>query len=163
MAIYESTCFLGALIVGLMKGLSCGVQLQPLVDALRAEILQHSVLHADETPVQMLRAGEHARAFLGDWKGSLICDDYAGYKQSIASGVTEVGCLAHSRRKFFDLHVANKSQVAESALQQIGTIYEIERELKNLDSDERQRIRQLRSAPMLVGTSGIALENWFAA
>ena len=160
---------------------SCGVQLQPLVDALRAEILQHSVLHADETPVQMLkpgngkthraylwayapgafedtkavvydfcesRAGEHARTFLGDWKGSLICDDYAGYKQSIASGVTEVGCLAHARRKFFDLQVANKSQIAESALQQIGAIYEIERELKDLEPDERQRIRQLRSAPI---------------
>ena len=167
---------------------SCGVQLQPLVDALRALVLQHSVLHADETPVQMLRpgngkthraylwayapgafedtkavvydfcesrAGEHARAFLGDWKGSLICDDYAGYKQSIAGGVTEVGCLAHARRKFFDLHVANKSQVAQSALQQIGTIYEIERELKNLDPDERQRIRQLRSAPIMD-----ALHRW---
>lgn len=36
---------------------SCGVQLQPLVDALRALVLQHSVLHADETPVQMLRPG----------------------------------------------------------------------------------------------------------
>jgi transposase len=167
---------------------NCGVQLQPLVDALRSEILSHDVLHADETPVQMLkpgagkthraylwayapgvfedtkavvydfcesRAGEHARAFLGDWKGSLICDDYAGYKQSIAGGITEAGCLAHSRRKFFDLHVANKSQVAESALQQIGTIYEIERELKNLDSDERQRIRQLRSAPVMD-----ALHRW---
>ena len=167
---------------------SCGVQLQPLVDAMRAEILTHSVLHADETPVQMLRpgtgkthraylwayapgafadtkavvydfcesrAGEHARAFLGNWRGSLICDDYAGYKQSIASGITEVGCMAHSRRKFFDLHVANKSQVAESALQQIGAIYEIERELKNLDSDERQRIRQLRSAPVMD-----ALHRW---
>lgn len=28
------------------------------------------------------RAGEHARAFLGDWRGSLICDDYSGYKAS---------------------------------------------------------------------------------
>ena len=36
---------------------SCGVQLQPLVDALKDEMLQHSVLHADETPVQMLKPG----------------------------------------------------------------------------------------------------------
>ena len=90
----------------------CGVQLQPLVDALKGEILSHSVLHADETPVEMLkpgnkkthraylwayapgafenlkavvydfcesRAGEHARTFLGEWRGSLVCDDYAGY------------------------------------------------------------------------------------
>ena len=168
---------------------SCGVQLQPLVDALSQEILTHGVLHADETPVQMLkpgngrthraylwayapgafedmkavvydfcetRAGEHARAFLGDWQGSLVCDDYAGYKAGFASGrVIEAGCLAHARRKFFDLHAANKSQVAASALQQISAVYEIERELKDLPPDERQRIRQVRSKPVLD-----ALHRW---
>ena len=35
----------------------CGVQLQPLVDALAAEMLRHDVLHADETPVAMLKPG----------------------------------------------------------------------------------------------------------
>lgn len=167
---------------------SCGVQLQPLADALKDEMLSRSVLHADETPVQMLkpgngkthraylwayapgafedlkavvydfcesRAGEHARAFLGEWKGSLVCDDYSGYKAGFAGGVTEAGCLAHARRKFFDLHAANKSQVAESALQQIGMVYEIEREVKNLTPDERQRIRQTRSKPVLD-----ALHRW---
>jgi transposase len=161
---------------------SCGVQLQPLVDALRVEVLRHGVLHADETPVAMLkpgngkthraylwayapgafedvravvydfcesRAGEHARAFLSGWNGSLVCDDFAGYKGLIANGVIEVGCLAHARRKFFDLHAANKSQVAERALQQFGKIYEIEREVKSLDADERRRIRQSRSKPLL--------------
>ena len=36
----------------------CGARLQPLVDAMKAEILQHRVLHADETPVQMLKPGD---------------------------------------------------------------------------------------------------------
>jgi transposase len=91
---------------------ACGVQLQPLVDALKDTMLKHAVLHADETPVAMLkpgnkkthraylfayapgafedlkavvydfgetRAGVHARTFLGKWRGSLVCDDYAGY------------------------------------------------------------------------------------
>ncbi len=35
----------------------CGVQLQPLVDALAQEMLRQSVLHADETPVAMLKPG----------------------------------------------------------------------------------------------------------
>jgi transposase len=35
----------------------CGAQLQPLVDALSAELLRHGVLHADETPVAMLKPG----------------------------------------------------------------------------------------------------------
>ena len=167
---------------------SCGVQLQPLVDALKAQILTHSVVHADETPVQMLkpgtgkthraylwayaagafedtkavvydfcesRAGENAKVFLGDWRGSLVCDDFSGYKQLMTQGVTEVGCLAHARRKFFDLHASNKSQIAHSALVQIGRIYDIEREVKDIHPDERRRIRQDRSKPLLD-----ALHQW---
>jgi transposase/uncharacterized protein YbaR (Trm112 family) len=167
---------------------SCGVQLQPLVDALKADILQHSVIHADETPVQMLqpgsgkthrsylwayaagafedtravvydfcesRSGENAKVFLGDWRGSLVCDDFSGYKQLMTQGVIEVGCLAHARRKFFDLHAANKSQIAHSALEQIGRIYDIEREIKELLPDERRQMRQERSKPLLD-----ALHQW---
>ena len=36
---------------------ACGVQLQPLVDALRDVVLQYNVIHADETSVQMLSTG----------------------------------------------------------------------------------------------------------
>ena len=44
----------------------CGVQLQPLVDALKDEILSCAVLHADETPVAMLKPGNQKthRAYL---------------------------------------------------------------------------------------------------
>jgi transposase len=169
---------------------SCGVQLQALVDAMKAEILKHRVLHADETPVQMLkpgegkthraylwayapgafedikavvydfcesRAGEHARKFLGEWRGSLVCDDFSGYKALIACGVTEVGCLAHARRKFFDLHVANKSQIAEFALEKFACVYDIEREIKALTATERQEIRKVKTKPLLD-----ALHEWMS-
>jgi transposase len=108
---------------------TCGVQLQPLVDALREVVLEQPVVHVDETPVQMLMPGtkkthrsyvwayatspfcetsavvydfslsrgdEHARNFLQDWKGKLICDDFGGYKASFELGVTEIGCMAHA-------------------------------------------------------------------
>jgi transposase len=47
----------------------CGVHLQPLVDALKTEMLGRDVLHADETPVAMLkpanlRDGKTHRAYL---------------------------------------------------------------------------------------------------
>ena len=159
----------------------CGVQLQPLVDALKGEILSHSVLHADETPVQMLkpgnkkthraylwayapgafedlkavvydfcesRAGEHARTFLGEWRGSLVCDDYAGYKAGFVSGITEVGCMAHSRRKFFNLHVSSKSQIAGQACTYISQLYEVERDARHLNTAERLKIRQAKSKPL---------------
>jgi len=37
---------------------ACGVQLQPLLDALKAEMRDRPVLNADETPVEMLKAGK---------------------------------------------------------------------------------------------------------
>jgi transposase len=170
---------------------TCGVRLQPLVDALKEELLAHQVLHADETPVAMLkpaglrdgkthraylwayapgafeamravvydfcesRAGEHARTFLGDWRGSLVCDDFSGYKASFSQGVTEVGCLAHARRKFFDLHAANKSQIAEYALTQLARVYEIEQQVKDSPTNQRLEIRQQRSRAIMD-----ALHEW---
>jgi len=159
----------------------CGVQLQPLVDALKDDILSHPVLHADETPVEMLkpgtkkthraylwayapgafenlkavvydfcesRAGEHARTFLGKWKGSLVCDDYAGYKQGFISGITEAGCMAHSRRKFFDLHVSSKSQIAGQACAYISQLYDVERDARHLNAEDRLQRRQSESKPL---------------
>lgn len=35
------------------------------------------------------RAGKHAQEFLDTWRGTLVCDDYAGHKALIADGVTE--------------------------------------------------------------------------
>lgn len=170
---------------------ACGVQLQPLVDALRNTLLEHSVLHADETPVSMLapgkkkthkayvwaycttpfadlkaaiydfapsRAGEHARTFLGDWRGKLVCDDYAGYKAGFGNGITEIGCMAHARRKFYDLHEANKSELAAKALEYIGGLYEIERETKDLPPDMRREIRQTKAKPL-----ADALHQWMLA
>lgn len=44
----------------------CGMALQPLVEALKAELLGQPALHADETPVAMLKsgAGKTRRAWL---------------------------------------------------------------------------------------------------
>lgn len=160
---------------------TCGAQLQPLVDALHREILQQGVLHADETPVQMLspgkgkthraylwaytptqfsnlraviydfadsRAGEHARTFLDGWHGKLVCDDYGGYKASFLQGVTEIGCAAHARRKFFELHANHSSQLAEQALPFFTELYDIERDAAALDIDARHRLRQSRAKPV---------------
>jgi transposase len=38
----------------------------------------------------------------------------------LANGITEVGCMAHACRKFFELHVANKSQIAEQKAKPIA-------------------------------------------
>ncbi len=96
--------------------------------------------------LQPSRSGEHARNFLGDWKGSLVCDDYGGYKACFAGGVTEVGCMAHARRKFMDLLVANQSSLAQTALDLMGQLYGIERRVKDESADKRLQVRQSESA-----------------
>ena len=164
----------------------CGVQLQPLADALRTELLKHGVLHADETPVAMLkpgngkthraylwsyctttynpiravvfdfadsRGGQHCRAFLGlpgqdGWSGHLVCDDFSGYKACFEMGVTEAGCLAHARRKFHELWVNHHSTIGEQALKFFIQLYEVERQVHELEATERKRIRQERSRPV---------------
>ena len=62
--------------------------------------------------------------------------------------MTEVGCLAHARRKFNDLWVNHKSPLAEEALQLFGKLYDVEREARELSAGERQRIRQRQSQPI---------------
>ena len=76
---------------------------------------------------QPSRSGQASRNFLADWRGHLVCDDYTGYKAGFATGMTEVGCWAHARRKFHELMERNQSPIAEKALTYIGTLYDIER------------------------------------
>lgn len=63
--------------------------------------------------------------------------------------------MAHARRKFFELITSGKSQVAEQALASIGQLYEIEREFRNLDSEQQRQIRQARARPV-----ADALHEW---
>ena len=166
----------------------CGVMLQPVVDALKTALLAHPVLHADETPVAMLkpglgkthraylwsysvgahesvkavvydfaesRAGRHAESFLGAWRGTLVCDDYAGYKNLLGKGLIEAGCMAHARRKFFDLFAANKSGIAQAGLEYFAKLYAVEREAAQMDAAARLQLRQDSAKPIAT-----AFQSW---
>lgn len=89
------------------------------------------------------RSGEHARAFLGDWKGHLVVDDYAGYKALFALGISEVGCMAHARRKFFDLYAANQSLLATAKLNGIEPADWLKDTLEKLPTWPNNRIDEL--------------------
>ncbi|MFC5583438.1 IS66 family transposase [Rhodanobacter terrae] len=95
------------------------------------------------------RAGKYAAAFLDDWCGALMVDDYGGYKALFANGITELACWAHARRKFFDVHKASASPLAKEALERIGALYAIEAKLRDLDAATRHRERQRYLAPRL--------------
>ena len=205
----------------------CAVALAPIVQTLKRQLLQSTVLHADESPITILdkagkkgrgyiwayasgqhenihavifeikagRSGQYARDFLMHerqgppplpeqpptaprrWAGHLVVDDYGGYKALFAqtpgdggngngngngapSCVIEVGCWAHVRRKFFELQVASKSALAQTALERIGQLYGIERELVELKLDLQQARahRQQHAKPLLD-----ALHAWLLA
>ena len=104
------------------------------------------------------RAGHHARGFLGEWKGILVCDDYLGYKQLLTQGITDAGCMAHARRKFHDLFANHQSQVAEAALPFYSRLYLIEQKAATLTAIERQQLRQEESQT-IIG----ALRHWMVA
>jgi hypothetical protein len=115
------------------------------------------------------RSGENARVFLGHdpqrrprwqvpWTGHLGCDDFSGYKALFERGVVEVGCMAHARRKFVELHLANKSEIAGRAVELIGELYAVERDIQDADASARLQQRRSRSAPIAA-----ALHAWMLA
>ena len=102
---------------------------------------------------QSSRSGQHARDFLYGWQGSLMVDDYGGYKKLFAGDATcaviELGCWAHARRKFFDLQVSGAHPQAGKALRRIAKLYAVEEEARDMDHAARAVHRQQNNAPIL--------------
>ena len=82
------------------------------------------------------REGKWPREFLKDFKGYLVADDYAGYNH--IPNVILQKCMAHARRRFFDIYKANKDPKIELIINMFDDIYKLERiyKEKNLTSDE---------------------------
>ena len=95
------------------------------------------------------RRGDRPASHLAAFTGILQADGYAGFERLYDTGrITEAACWAHVRRKFFDVHAANGSSVAEEALTRIGKLYDIEREIHGRPPDERREERWRRSRPI---------------
>jgi transposase len=107
---------------------------------------------------QTSRSGAHARSFLADWQGTLMVDDFGGYKAIFGQGVTELGCFAHARRKFFDLNEAQANPIAQEALLRIAALYEIEARGRPMSIAERAELRQREAQPLLA-----AMHDWLKA
>lgn len=101
------------------------------------------------------RKGERCRAHLAAFRGFLHADGYAGFGELYAVAgigppcVVEVGCWAHARRKFFDVHQANGSVIAKEALERIGALFDIERRIAGLAPGRRAAVRQSKAKPQL--------------
>ena len=119
-----------------------GELLEPVVWAMRQDLLSASYLQADETivPVQMHdkrgadhpaylwqygkpggetvfdfcmgRGREGPQKFLGQWEGILQTDGYQAYDNIGGPKLVHVGCWAHARRKFVDAVKVNRDDAA---------------------------------------------------
>jgi len=105
------------------------------------------------------RKGEHPQAHLSKFTGTLQADGYAGFEQIYEAGrIREAACWAHVRRKFYDLVAAHKSPVATEALERIGALYAIEKEIRGRSPEERRAVRNERARPLLE-----SLKQWLEA
>ncbi len=98
------------------------------------------------------RKGEHPQRHLRDFRGTLQADAFAGFNalyEDPGRGICEAACMAHVRRKFYDLEQAHASPVAKEALRRIGELYAIEGEIRGRAPEERKQIRRDRARPLL--------------
>lgn len=151
--------------------------LSPIYDHMKADLITHDIIHADETRVQVLnhqdgsdniqstmwlyrsghiddniivydyksgRKQEYAESFLEGFKGYLQTDGYQVYKN--IANVTQVGCLANSRRKFTDAlkTMGKKTEGAKASaniLKIFSEIFTKDRKTQDLSLEDRQKYR----------------------
>ena len=111
------------------------------------------------------RRHEHPERHLAGFAGILQADAYGGYNglydPSRSQGaITPALCWSHARRQFFELadiaanarrgkHAAAISPIALEAVKRIDALFEIERGVNGLSADERLRVREEQSAPLV--------------
>ena len=110
------------------------------------------------------RAGIHPERHLAGYAGILQADAYAGFNSLYAAdrkpgAITEAGCWAHARRKFFELaDIASKardrtsaviSPLAFEAVQRMDAIFALERSITGHPPEARVAARRREIAPLV--------------
>jgi transposase len=156
-----------------------GAPLAVLVDEMLRRIVGGRHAHVDETTLPVLAPGKTRRTwvwslvggrdapysvyrhtpgrgragpldFLSDFKGILQTDAYAVYENlSKHLKVPWAACWAHARRKFVDALKLTGNKDAGHAVATIRQLYDIEKESKALDDEERVVLRREKAAPII--------------
>ena len=151
--------------------------LAPVAEELKRQVLAANYLQTDDTPVTVLAdlggsfkgrlwtyldplsrqvffdaTATHERdgpdKLLQNFRGHLQADAYKGYDALYRSGrIVEVACWAHGRRRFVEAMDTDVRSAQMVALVQV--LYRVEREAAELDPEQRRRLRQERSVPVL--------------
>ena len=116
------------------------------------------------------RKAEHPQKHLAGFAGILQADAYAGYNELYLPDrkpgpVRQALCLAHARRKFFELadiaslrrakNATPVSPLAFEAVKRMDALFEIECEINGLPTAQRLAVRTEKTVPLMAD-----LENW---
>ena len=94
------------------------------------------------------RKGEHPQRHLAGFRGVLQADAYAGSNKLYEDGsIQQAPCMAHIRRKFYELMDARQSPIATEAIERMVRLYTIEKEIRGRAPDQRRRVCQARHGP----------------
>ena len=118
---------------------------------------EHPVILYDYTATRE-RAGPEK--FLEGYRGYLQADAYGGYDaffKDPARGLIEVGCWSHARRYYHKALESDQPRMGP-ALLLIAQLYRVEKQARLLPSEDRLRLRQLYSRPILDKLSDYLLE-----
>jgi len=104
------------------------------------------------------RGAVHGLKLLEGYRGIVQCDGYAAYKKIAAApsgAITLAFCWTHLRRRFFDIAKGGDAPIASEALERIAALYAIEKTIRGMSADDRRRVRQDNSKPLVA-----SLKTW---
>ncbi|MGH8220375.1 MAG: IS66 family transposase [Steroidobacteraceae bacterium] len=100
--------------------------------------------------------GKYPQKHLAGFTGKLQVDAYAGFEPLFLPSspgkparIEEISCMAHARRRFFELYAALNSPIAKEALERIGALYQIEDHIRGSSPEDRRVARQKYAVPLL--------------
>ena len=99
------------------------------------------------------RGRDGPKYFLKDYNQVLLADAYGGYNGVVAgNGIVRAGCWAHLRRKMIDAE-KTAPEIARQAIEMVRALYAVEKQAKDASVEERLRLRQEQSAPVLAAAA----------
>ncbi|EMD81941.1 putative transposase [Pacificimonas flava] len=98
------------------------------------------------------RKAERPIEHLTGFAGTLQVDGYGGYGALARRGDVQLAfCWAHVRRRFYELAAQGTSPVASEVLTRIAALYKVEADVRGACAEDRQKVRQERSTPLVQG------------
>lgn len=152
-------------------------KLERLYQALKDELVKSSVIHVDETTLEVIdvkerdkcymfvyksgywtdkqislyefsedRRTEQTKELLNEYKGYVVCDNYAGYDFLKEKGIKVQRCWVHIRRYFYDaIKILREKERPQSPVYKVYTLinhlFKFEKEMVNKEKTQEEIVK----------------------